>query len=737
MFTRGGGAYAYTYTGPVGLQRGQLCSLSFRRQLELGVVLGVDGAPPAGELLPLLPVAVVGHPRWGALLLTLAELCCCAPDEVAGHLLLAPPRQGFKLRLALAEPEAATAEERALLGRLAGRLTPKAARELLAGLAWPRLCELAAAGTATLAVDLTGLPGVTRAHHAWRRWYAPDSATARLLGLSEEARAWPGAYLAGLRETLDYSKWPTAAAEHQAGAAEEDEDVARDEDAQAGRATAPAVPSKLAWEPLAWDGAWDIARRLPGVNEIKVRRAQADWQVLRGEAGLAAELGQAVAAGQRVLVLAPQHWLLDRVWPHFAPWAERMLRYHASAGPGMCAWILEQLIKPGRIVAGGTGAWKLAAYGGFDRVILLDPSHPQYAPDRAPYLDPRTALLAALAGQGGAALDIIELGLSAWDGKCNLDSLQLWESFTSPPPPVPGAKRVDTDPLPLKLREPGVRRLVYFNRLGSTRGVKCVECEAQVGCPRCASLALRFSAARQAYACGACGWQGRDLRCARCGMAALASLSPGLEAVTRRPSDLLVSGAAPARVHPETNSVIGTAHLLEPLAEFWPQEVVYFHAEDRRGAVDDWPVAADMVARLRALYANPALTAAHLVSTRLAGQLGARLTGAQIAEQWDLEFKLRKLAALPPYECLYHFAILGQTLHVAALARELVGKTLQHTPGTALLRLGKPYGEGAQYRVAGMFINGQLSYESLQRLRWQVFGQGAFLGLQPVRGPWL
>ena len=733
MFTRGGGAYAYTYTGPAGLERGQMCALSFRRQLELGVVLGVDSAPPIGELLPLLPVAVAGHQRWGALLLTLAELCCCAPDEVAGHLLLAPPRQGLKLRLAQADPEAVTAEERALLGKLAGRLTPKAARELLAGMAWPRLCELAATDAAGLTVELTGLPGVTRAHHAWRRWYVPDSATAQLLGFGKAERAWPGAYLAGLRETLDYSKWQRVAAESKT----ESQTINAALEGPSAATTNAAAPSKLAWEPLNWDKAWDIARRLPGVAGIKVRRAQADWQALRGEKGLGAELGQAVAAGQRMLVLAPQNWLLDRAWPHFAPWAESVLRYHAGAGPGMCAWILEQLEQPGKVVAGGTGAWKLAAYGSFDRVILIDPSHPQYSPDRAPYLDPRTALLAVLAGQGGAALDIIELGLSAWDGRCNLDSLQLWESFMPPPPPAPGVKQVDTDPLPLKLREPGVRRLVYFNRLGSTRGVKCVECEAQVSCPRCGSAALRFSAAKQAYACGNCDWQGRDLRCERCGMASLASLSPGLEAVARRPGDLLVSGAAPPRVHPETNSVIGTAHLLEPLAEFWPQEVVYFHAEDRRGAVDDWPAAVDMAARLRALYANPALTATHIVSTRLAGQLGARLDGEQITEQWELEFKLRKLAALPPYECLYHFAVLGKTLHAVALGREITGKFLAGSPGTALLRLGKPYGAGSQYCVAGMFINGQLSYESLQRLRWQVFAQGAFLGFHPVRGPWL
>ncbi len=696
--------------------------VSFRRQLELGIVLGADNAPPSGELLPLLPAAVAGHSQWGALLLTLAELYCCAPEEVAGHLLLAPPRQGMKLLLALDDPQAACPDERKLLGQLAGRLSPKTARELLAEMAWPRLCELAAAGALALTIELAGLPGVTRAHHAWRRWYLPDKATAQLLGMGKEIGAWPGAYLAGLRDTPDYSKWQTATPGSRSG------DLAA-------AASGPSATSKLDWEPLAWDAAWDIARCLPKVQDIKVRRVQTDWQMLRGEAGLAAELGGALAAGQRVLVLAPQNWLLDRVWPRLAPWAERVLRYHASAGPGMCAWILEQLNQPGRVVAGGAGAWKLAAYVDFDRVILIDPSHPQYAPERAPYLDPRTALLAVLAGKDNPCLDLIELGLSAWDGKFNLNSLQLWEAFT--PPPLPGVKHVDNDPLPLKLREPGVRRLIYFNRLGSTRGVKCVECEAQVNCPRCGSAALRYSSAQQAYACSGCDWHGRDLRCARCGMATLAALSPGLEAVVRRPGDLLVSGAAPARVHPETNSVMGTAHLLEPLAEFWPQEVVYLHAEDRRSAVDDWPSALDMAARLHALYANPALANTHLVNTRLAGQLGSQLTGVQAAEQWELEFKLRKLAALPPFACLYHFTILGKTLHVVAVARELVGKFLQHAPGTSLLRLGKPYGAGAQYRVAGMFINNQVDYAGLQRLRWQVFAQSAFLGFHAERGPWL
>ena len=302
-------------------------------------------------------------------------------------------------------------------------------------------------------------------------------------------------------------------------------------------------------------------------------------------------------------------------------------------------------------------------------------------------------------------------------------------------PPV--RQRVDTNPLPLELRQPGVRRLVYFNRLGSGRGLRCVECARGVSCPQCGSARVHYSAAQAGYACPQCGFSTRELRCPECGLATLAAQLPGLEAVALRKGDFVVHGAAGERhAHPECQTVLGTAQLLEPLTGFWPQEVVYVHAEARVAQFDDWPQALDMAARLGALYSNPELRYTYIVAARLRAQLGAALTAEQLAAHWEMELKLRRLGGLPPYGCLYRLRLQAATLKGAAAGRLELGRVLQAHPGTRLLRLGRPYEEQGAARLAGQLINPLLSARELQELRWTVYRAGARLHVTPQRGPW-
>ncbi|MCH7472890.1 hypothetical protein IIA79_08070, partial [bacterium] len=463
---------------------------------------------------------------------------------------------------------------------------------------------------------------------------------------------------------------------------------------------------------------------------------------------------------KNLLVIAPQRWIADRLWPALSPWAARLHRYRADSGPSVAAHILRQLEDaPGQAVVGGPGAWKLAYYGRFDRVLLLDPSHPQYSPERYPQLDPRLALLLAISHRKGCTLDLIEMGLSAWDGMGNLMQVALMNAHEpSTGPPSPG-QRVDTDPLPLELRQPGRRRLVYFNRLGHGRGIRCEECRVPVGCPECASLGIYFSSAANEYRCPSCSYRGKELRCPRCGLAALSAQQSGLEAVTRRKGDLIVHGSRAARKpHPEHTSVLGTSQLLEPLADFWPQEIVYVHADTRLGLMADWPRALDQAARLNSLYDNPELEYVYIVSSRLREQLGDSLTAAQIEEQWKLEMKLRRLACLPPYCCLYKLSARAPSLAAMEAARGAIGETLTAHPGTSLLRLGRAYREGGSYRLGGYLINDGLSAAALQELRWEVnkvpapgsardkvsadplraaAREKVALSVQAIRGPWL
>jgi hypothetical protein len=438
------------------------------------------------------------------------------------------------------------------------------------------------------------------------------------------------------------------------------------------------------------------------------------------------------------LLIAPQDWMLDRLWGKLAPWASRCHRFQPEAGSAAAAIALHGLrTSGGQLVAGGPAAWKLLLYAAFDRVLLLDPSHPRFQPERYPALDCRIALLACCI-EWQASLDLVELGISAFDGACLLPQAALLEPHgpdLDAPPPV---GRVDTDPLPLELRQPGRRRLVYFNRLGSGRGLACAECRSPVGCPDCGSRRIHYSADTGFFRCPECSYQARDLRCPACGLGNIAILQPGLEAVTRRPGDYLVHRDRRQRAsHSEHGSVFGMAELLEPLAQFWPQELVYIHAESEPLVLDDWPVALDMAARLWTLYSNPELEYCYVVSSRLLTQLGPSLTAAQIRTQWDGEMKLRRLAALPPFGRLMRLAIAAETLAKAAEGRKLTGAFLKSHPETSMLRLGTPYRERRGFRCSGLFANSGVGYRELMELRWQVYKSGAALFLSPLRGPWL
>jgi hypothetical protein len=730
LFTRGTGAYAYSYSGSAGLLPGQVAAATFRGRIELGVIIDVDPQPPV-ELLPLWPVRLHGAAHWGALLLELCEMTGAAPDELAGHLLFAAPAAAVRLELSVRLPHLLQAQELASLGQLAGALTP-GKRALLARTETWR-CATGAARQAAVVLEavIAGTGSGARSHPRWRKWYSVDQSTLQLWGLPEPLPAGlPGSYLAGLAEAADFSAWPVMREAPQLPAAEDKR--------------TPVQPSNMAWEALDWPLDWDLTARWSGVRAVPLRRVSSSWAGLRAADGLLAELARSIVASENILLIAPQSWMLDRIWPMLASCATRAMRYRPDGGASAAGHILRQLsTAPGQVVAGLPGAWKLAAYGNFQRVLLLDPSHPQYAPERYPGLDPRLALLLALsarcqAGQPAAGLDMVDLGLSAWDGRGIVRQVELLDAFDPPPDqPRPGG-RADTNPLPLALRQPGRRRLVYFNRLGSSRGLRCTECQAAVACPACRSPRIHFSAGQRAYACPQCGYTSRELRCASCGLATLAAQLPGLEAVTLRPVDQLVQGAGAGRnLHAGCETVLGTSQLLDPLAGFWPQDIVYVHADARVAQLDDWPQALDMAARLAALYANPELRNVYIVSDRLRGQLGTGLNAAQLGEQWLQELNLRRLAGLPPYGCIYKLQLMADSRKAVALAREQLGRTLQGLPDTRLLRLGRPYEARGHFQLAGFFINPSLSPRELQELRWRIYRAGARLNCVAIRGPWL
>jgi hypothetical protein len=387
------------------------------------------------------------------------------------------------------------------------------------------------------------------------------------------------------------------------------------------------------------------------------------------------------------------------------------------------------------VIAGTESAWRLLPYGDFDRVLLLDPTHPQWTPEAVPWLDPRNALLLACA-YCGTRLDVIEFGLSTFDSKAA-------RGLTVHPPYEPdeqagaGGAPPDTNPLPLKLREPQVRRLIYFNRLGSSRRISCTECGNNVSCPRCHSHALYYSRRSRRFHCPHCGLAESDLRCSRCGLAALAARLPGLEAMQVRDGEVLLTSADPPERAASASVVLGTSQLLEPPRGFRPQQVVYIDPEEREALDSDWRNVPDMALRLAALYASADFETAHAVSGRLAGLHTGTITSAALQELALQQVQLRRLAGLPPYSCLYRLRALAGSLPVLSHVRDILGRTLGTHPQTVLLRLGSPFRQADRYELHGLLSNPELGWPALQELRWEIVSAGASLGVNAKRGPWL
>jgi hypothetical protein len=433
--------------------------------------------------------------------------------------------------------------------------------------------------------------------------------------------------------------------------------------------------------------------------------------------------------------------MVERLWPTLSPLAEQVTRFRAEAGPGTASQILRQLEAGTHAVVGGPGAWKLTAYFNFDRILLIDPTHPQYAPERTPHLDPRLALLMCAAWHPQVQVDLVNLGMDAFSSPSASQVIQLHEPFdpdlvANSPPAV--FAREDTDPLPLELRRPDKRRLIYFNRLGSGRGLFCAECWTAVPCPRCGSTRIHYAPIQSAYVCPECSLAERDLRCPSCHLMTLVSVLPGLESVTRRPGDLILHGPVSSdRMPAHFDSVIGTSQLLEPLAGFWPEQVIYVHAEGQVGLLADWPRALDMALRLAALYDNPELEGLHIVSGRLVEQLGQRVDAQVLTQHYTAELELRSLAGLPPYGTLYHFHAISARSNALAEARRHLGERLHKLPATTLLRLGTSYRQGGAHRLAGWLLNGEVTLRELQELRWELHRLDVALTIHALRGPWV
>nr|MDQ3023544.1 hypothetical protein [bacterium] len=312
-----------------------------------------------------------------------------------------------------------------------------------------------------------------------------------------------------------------------------------------------------------------------------------------------------------------------------------------------------------------------------------------------------------------------------------------YEPLQSVTEPRPGSVE-DGDPLPLELRRPDRRRLVYYNRLGSGRGLYCAECWSDVACPRCGSSRIHYAPSATRYTCPDCGLSERDLRCPRCNLITLVSVLPGLESVSRRPGDLILHGpASPSHTQDSYASIFGTSQLLDPVAGFWPELIVYVHAEGRVGLMADWPGAIDMALRLRALYNNPQLGELHIVSARLREQLGSSTDAQQVGAQYESELGLRELAGLPPYGTLYHLRAVSAKSSALGEARLAIGEYLQAQPDTRLLRLGTSFRQGGAYRLAAWLVNPSITLEKMQNLRWQLQRMDATLTIQALRGPWV
>lgn len=296
----------------------------------------------------------------------------------------------------------------------------------------------------------------------------------------------------------------------------------------------------------------------------------------------------------------------------------------------------------------------------------------------------------------------------------------------------------DIDPLPLKLRQPDVRRLVYFNRLGLGRGLRCVECGRRMACPQCGDSRVYGSSEGGLYRCRGCGWEQAGLRCPDCGTATLAMGFAGIEALYRRQGDVLVSAAGGKHQAPaESGSVFGTAQLLTPAAGFWPQQIVYVHADVKPALLDDWPGALDMLARLAALYANPQLTGSFAVGARLSARLGGELTAAQLVGLHDQEMALRRLAGLPPYGRVCHFRWRAADPQAAWRAGKEVIEQLLETTAREMLWLGRPFRRREGFHLLGHVVNPELDHCGLQHLRDAARRHSATLSIRAEWGPWL
>lgn len=709
--SRGTASLGFTYLGRKGLDPGTIVAVSLRGRLELGIVISEDPDPPAkGKLLPLLELQL-SWKRIGPLCLQLAKLAAAGVHEVVGHLLLDGVATALRLELAISDETLLSESERSAIGRLTGKLGSGRARTLLKENGWNRICELAGQGAIRLVLNFAGTPGTTRSDVRLRRWYKPEGSIA----VRTEDGYLPGCYLHGLGDSFDHKGW-----------------LHREQKQEVWEF--PAAAPGLDWEPMEWPQGWRILLDLPGLAGNEVLRRQLPWS----EAGdvLLACGEEAIASGRRLLVILPQSWMQERMWPAMQAIAPRVHWYGSDSGISVASFIISRLDEGGQVVFGGPAAWKLAAWGRFDDVLLLDPTHPQFSADREPHLDYRDALLACIAGTPTRLL-LLEMGLSAFDGHGGPATTRL----ESPRRPDEAAQHhdgsIDMDPLPLLLRQPGVRRLVHFNRLGSSRGLRCVDCGSLVDCPECGSRRIHFSQSAKAYTCPDCSYSSKTLRCQKCGLATLSSQLPGLEAVQRREGDVIMrAGEEPLADVAAANCVIGTSLLLERLPGFSPEQVVHVHADNPVGYIENWPDELDMLARLVSLYSPGGNEPAWIVSERLPELLGTEIDAGSLAARFMQEMGLRRLALLPPFGLVYRFRLFTGDFSTAQQLRTRLGDELKDDPGTLVLRLGRPVAISGNVRLSGYFVNDGLSYAGLQELRWQLYAAGGTLSVQPVRGPW-
>ena len=710
---RGTASLGFTYRGRPELEPGTLVAVSLRGKLEPGIILCEDDDPP--ESTKLLQLIELKHPwpRLGKLLIRLAELAAAGVHEVIGPLLPDSVTNSLRLSLAITDEASLTSDERSAIGKLAGRLGTGRARTLLRENGWNRLCELAGQGGIRLELEIGGTPGVTRSDARLRPWYRAELP----FPIIAEDGYLPGCYLHGLGELFDHKAWPHREQKQE-------------------RWQFPETQTRLDWQVVDWPAGWRILHDIPGLEQTQLRHRLAYWDEIL--AGLLERIClESIDDNASLLVILPQLWMQERLWPHLQSLAPRLHWYGSDSGISVASHILSKLDEGAQVVFGGPAAWKLAAWGSFDNVLIVDPGHPQFSADREPHLDYREALLACLAGTN-ARLSLLEMGLSVFDGNSLLDRLRI------DPPRQPDLAlathdgSVDKDPLPLHLRQPDIRRLVHFNRLGSSRGLRCVDCGSLVDCPHCGSRRIHFSQAARAYQCPDCSFSDPRLRCAKCGLATLSSQLPGLESVQRRPGDLIMHGtSAVPETAAEVNCLIGTSHLLEPLAGFIPEQVVHVHADNPVGYLENWPQELDMLARLVSLYSPTDSHAAWLVSERLPELLGTELDAAQLAQLYMQEMALRRLALLPPFGLVYRFRMFTRDFATAELLRRQLGDELKALAGTSVLRLGRPVAISGSVRLSGYFVNEVITPQDLQRLRWRLFAAQGTLSIQPVRGPWL